>query len=190
MLQRSTPSVTRTFLVLALGFYVLATGLGLLLRTSFLQPMPWLRFGNALHAHSHTLYFGWAGLGLLALAYEQVGARGRGPGRVLAALAITSALTFVAFLHGGYSAPGIAVSTLALGVWAAAVAVWWKKARGASGLEVSFLRAGMLYVLVALAGAVARVVLLATKWGTPFHAQLSVFVFLHGFAWFFLFSTL
>jgi hypothetical protein len=190
MLQRSPSSVTRTFLVLALGFYVLATGLGLLLRLSFLQPLPWLKFGNALHAHSHTLYFGWAGLGLLALAYEQVGARGKGPRRVLTALAITSGLTFVAFLQGGYSAPGIAVSTLALGVWAAAVAVWWREARGASGLEVSFLHAGMAYVLLALAGALARVVLLATKWGTSFHAQLSVFVFLHAFAWFFLFSTL
>jgi len=73
----SEPSATRTFLSLAL--YVLATSLGLLLRVSFIQPLPWLHFGHALHAHSHTLYFGWAGLGLLTLAYEQVGATWRWP---------------------------------------------------------------------------------------------------------------
>lgn len=185
----SGPSVTRTFLAVSLAFYVLAIGLGLLLRVSFLQPLPWLHFGHALHAHSHTLYFGWAGLGLLTLAYEQVGARGRGPVGVLAALTLTSVLTFVAFLHSGYSVPGMAVSTLALGVWAAAVGVWWRAARGASGLEVRFLRAGMAYVALALVGAVTRVVLLASGWGTPFHARLSVFVFLHAFAGFFLFTT-
>jgi hypothetical protein len=186
----SGPSATRAFLVLSLAFYVLAIALGLLLRVSFLQPLPWLHFGHALHAHSHTLYFGWAGLGLLTLAYEQVGARGRGVTRVLAALALTSGLTFVAFLHGGYAAPGMAVSTLALVVWAVAVGVWWRAARGASGLEVRFLRAGMAYVVLALAGAITRVVLLASGWGTPFHARLSVFVFLHAFAVFFLFTTL
>ncbi|NMO23650.1 hypothetical protein, partial [Pyxidicoccus fallax] len=57
----SATSATRTFLTLSLAFYVLAIGLGLLLRVSFLQPLPWLHFGHALHAHSHTLYFGWAG---------------------------------------------------------------------------------------------------------------------------------
>ena len=186
----SGPSATRTFLSLSLAFYVLAIGLGLLLRVSFLQPLPWLHFGHALHAHSHTLYFGWAGLGLLTLAFEQVGASGRGVTRVLTALAVTSGLTFVAFLYGGYAAPGMAVSTLALVVWAVAVGVWWRAARGASGLEVRFLRAGMAYVVLALAGAITRVVLLATGWGTPFHARLSVFVFLHAFAVFFLFTTL
>ena len=75
----SEPSATRTFLSLSLALYVLATSLGLLLRVSFIQPLPWLHFGHALHAHSHTLYFGWAGLGLLTLAYEQVGATGRWP---------------------------------------------------------------------------------------------------------------
>ncbi|NMO15939.1 hypothetical protein, partial [Pyxidicoccus fallax] len=135
-------------------------------------------------------YFGWAGLGLLALAYEHLGVSGREATRVLTALTITSALTFVAFLHGGYAPPGMAVSTLALIVWAVAVRVGWRAAREATGLESRFLRAGLAYVVLALAGAVARVVLLASGKGTPFHGQLAVFVFLHAFAWFFLFTTM
>ena len=178
------------FPVLALSFYVVAIGLGLLLRASFLQPIPWLSFGNALHAHSHTLYFGWAGLGLMWLAFQRIGASGRAVKAVLWSLVVISVGTFAAFLHSGYSLPGIVVSTAALVVWSVAVGVWWRSARGQSGLEIAFLRAGMIYVLLALGGAIARVVLLATKWGTPFHAKLSVFVFLHAFAWFFLFTTM
>ncbi len=44
---------------------------------------------------------------------------------------------------------------------AVAVGGWWRAERGVSGLEVRFLRAGMVYVLLALTGAIARVVLLA-----------------------------
>jgi hypothetical protein len=175
---------------IALSFYVLAICLGLLLRTAFLQPIPWLNFGNALHAHSHTLYFGWAGLGLTSLAFERIGAADRAVKAVLWGLVLISVGTFAAFLHSGYALPGIVVSSASLVVWAAAVVVWWRRARGQRGLELAFLRAGMIYVLLAICGAIARVVLLATKWGTPFHAQLSVYGFLHAFAWFFLFTTM
>ncbi len=184
------PRSTPVFLKIALAFYVVAIGLGLLLRTSFIHPLPWLNFGNALHAHSHTLYFGWAGLGLMALAFDRIGASDWAVKGVLGALVLISIGTFAAFLHSGYAIPGIAVMTAALVVWAAAVVVWWRRARGLTGIEISYLRVGMVYVLLALCGAIARVVLLATKWGSPFHGQLAVFAFLHAFAWFFLFSTL
>ncbi|MFO7274606.1 MAG: hypothetical protein DIU55_007030, partial [Bacillota bacterium] len=43
--------------------------LGVLLRSAFVSlytPGPFY-WGNLIHAHSHTAYFGWAGLGLMGL---------------------------------------------------------------------------------------------------------------------------
>ncbi len=177
-------------LLTSLGFYVLCIGLGLLLRISFVQPLPWLAFGNALHAHSHTLYFGWLGLAVTVLAYQAVGASRRSVLCAGIALTLVSAGSFVAFLHGGYSAPGIAVSTLALVVWAAIIRGFFKAARGQQALHLAFLRWGFLYIGLASLGAVMRTVLLAAKVSDPLLARLSVFAFLHCFGWFFALSAM
>lgn len=67
-----------TFLRLSVGFYVLALALGLVLRVFFVAPFGGLVFQNAVHAHSHTLYFGWGALGILALAFDRLRASGKG----------------------------------------------------------------------------------------------------------------
>ncbi|WP_373048620.1 hypothetical protein [Vulgatibacter sp.] len=176
------------FLVAPFVFYVVALALGLALRFFFVAPFAGIDFGNAVHAHSHTLYFGWVGLGIFALAFRRVGASDRLAGGILHAIAVVSAATFVAFLHSGYALPGIVVSTIALLVWAAAVVVFWRRARGQQGIDLAFLRAGMFYVLLATAGAWARVVILALGISDPLPGKLAVFAFLHDFAWFFVLS--
>jgi len=178
-----------TFVRASIGFYLLAMAVGLGLRFFFVFPFGGFVFQHALHAHSHTLYFGWCALGILALAFRRVGATGRWATRLLGVVAALSAGTFVSFLHGGYSAPSIALSALSLPIWGVAVATFWKHARGKEGIDLAFLRTGVVYLAVASTGAVIRTLLIAFQAST-FAKSLAVFGFLHNFAWFFVFSVI
>src|SRR5688572_213338 len=48
--------------------YIGATGLGAVMRFDLIGLRSGIPFDHLLHAHSHTLYFGWGALGLLAAA--------------------------------------------------------------------------------------------------------------------------
>lgn len=172
-------------LPIAVGFYVLATCLGVLLRLFFVAPFSFLDFGNAVHAHSHTLYFGWGALGLFALTLRA----GRGARILLAAIAAISAATFVSFLEGGYSLPSIVISALSLLLWPAGALLVWRQHRGERSLAASFLRVSLAYLLLASLGAAMRAVFMATE-ASSLAKSLAVFAFLHDFSWFFVFALL
>lgn len=176
------------FLRLALLIFVLATGLGLVLRYAMVEPVAGIVFGHALHAHSHTLYFGWAGLALFTLFFERVGARDAAVRRVLWAIAGVSVATLLAFLHSGYGRPGIVVSAVSLVVWGFAVGLFLKRAKGQQAPDLAWLRVAAWYVVVASVGAGARVVLLVAK-ADPLWGKLAVASFLTAFAGFFLFGV-
>lgn len=177
-------------LAISLGIYVLATGLGVLMRFAFVTPMPWLPFAHAIHAHSHTLYFGWVGLSVLALAFRLVGDEGRFVQGLLGSVVVLSLATFASFLESGYSTASIVFSTAFLFVWSAALVRWWRRARGRQGLAFTYLRMGMVYLVIASLGAWARVVLIAMKVASPLPGKLAVFAFLHNFGWFFVFGVM
>lgn len=176
------------FLRLALLVFLTATGLGLVLRYAMVDPLAGLDFNHALHAHSHTLYFGWAGLALFTLFFERVGATDVQVRRALWAIAAVSVATLIAFLHSGYGRPGIIVSAVSLGVWGFAVALFLRRARGQKAPDLAWLRVGVSYVVVASLGAGARVVLLVAK-ADPLWGKLAVAFFLTAFAGFFLFGV-
>lgn len=178
------------FLYVAFAFYLLATSLGVLLRLYLLQPFQGLVFPHALHAHSHTLYFGWVGLAVFALAFRRLGAADRAVKAMLVAIALLSVATFAAFLHGGYGPAGMAVSGLALPVWWTAGGLWLRRARGRQGIDLAFLRVAVVYMIVAGFGAVGRVAVLVAKVADPFWGRLAVFAFLENFAWFFVFAVI
>ena len=174
----------------ALVIYLVATGLGELLRTSMVIPVEGLSFGNGVHAHSHTLYFGWAALGLFALFFARVGAHDVAVKRALGSVVLLSLATFAAFLHSGYRAPGIAVSTLSLAVWAFAAKVFLARAKALTSMDATFLRVGIAYIGVAGLSAAVRVALLVAKVEDPLYGRLAVFGFLRAFATFFEFGLM
>lgn len=176
------------FLRLSLLFFLLATGVGLVLRYATVAPVPGLVFANALHAHSHTLYFGWAALALFTLFFERVGATDAFARGVLWGVVGVSLATFLAFLHSGYRTPGVVVSALSLVAWAFAVGVFFRRARGRREADVAWLKVAAAYVVVAALAALARVVLLVTK-QPPLWGKLAVAAFLTAFAAFFLFGV-
>lgn len=177
------------FFPTAVGFYALSTGLGVLLRYFFVAPFTFLDFGNAVHAHSHTLYFGWGALGLFALSLEELGAKRRPARLFLGALTAISAATFVSFLEGGYSVPSIVLSAISLVVWPVGMVMVWRSTAGRSEPEAPFFRAAMIYLLLASLGAALRAVFMATE-ASSFAKSLAVFAFLHNFSWFFFFGLM
>lgn len=175
------------FLLVSLGFYVLSTALGLVLRFGFALPFELPSYSNALHAHSHTLFFGWGTLALFALIFRRLGQEGRQAKALLISTSAISLATFVSFLQGGYSLPSIIISTLSLFLFGWAIALFWRSMRDLRGLEFSFFRAGFIYLGLACVGAIARVVFIATG-GSEHQKSLAVSAFLHNFGWFFVFS--
>lgn len=176
-------------LPIAVGFYVLSTSLGVLLRFFFVTPFAFPDFGNGVHAHSHTLYFGWGALALFALILRALDAEGRAPRVFLGAVVAISAATFVSFLEGGYSVPSIVVSALSLLVWPIGVVQVFRFYRGRADLPAAYFRTAMAYVLFASLGAATRAVFMATG-ASAYAKSLAVFAFLHGFSWFFVFALL
>lgn len=112
--------------------------LGVWLRSAFVwayNPGPF-SWGNLIHAHSHTAYFGWAGLGLMGLMLAVLpGLTGR-PVADSAALrwllrlapwAVGGAL--VTFAWAGYGGPSIAFSTLNEVLWFLFASLFWREVR-------------------------------------------------------------
>ena len=54
------------FSIALINFFVAAC-LGALMRFAFVEEVPWMKFQNVLHAHSHVAMLGWVYLGLYAL---------------------------------------------------------------------------------------------------------------------------
>lgn len=178
------------FLRAALGLLGLGVGTGALLRWSQLSPVPGLHFGNALHAHSHTLYFGWAGLALFTLFFERVGATGRFARGVLASLVALGLATFAVFLHSGYSRPGIVLAAASVVPFGVAVGVVWHGLRRVRGADLPFLRAAVAWVLVSYVAAISRVVLKVAGVTDPVWAGLAVHLFLGAFGAFFVLGVM
>ena len=176
-------------LAAAFGLLLLGVGLGAVLRFGQLTPLN-LNAGHATHAHSHTLYWGWAGLALFTLFFERVGATGRGPGLVLGALAAQGLATFFVFLRSGYAGPGVVLSALTLFPFLSSVVLFLRAARGRREADVAFLRAASLYVVIAYACALSRVVLKVKQVDDPLLAALAVHLFLGAFGAFFVLGVM
>lgn len=157
--------------------FVIATALGLMLRAVYVGWSSGVPFDHLLHSHSHALYFGWAGLTILAAATDHLPTARRW---AWAALTLTLPMT-VAFLLQGYAPASIAGSTLVMLAWYGAIWSWWRRRREASspaGIGVA-----LAYVLVASAGIWVLAIVQATGRGDTIAVDLAVHAFLSGFAW-------
>ncbi|HWI60698.1 MAG TPA: hypothetical protein VNT75_02535 [Symbiobacteriaceae bacterium] len=129
----------QTLVKSAARWFLVVLPLGVWLRSAFVwiyNPRPF-EWGSLIHAHSHTAYFGWAGLGLMGLilyVLPRLTGRPLVAPRPLAWLlslspwAVGGAL--VTFALWGYSAPSIAFSAVNEVVWFLFAYVFWLNVRG------------------------------------------------------------
>lgn len=96
------------------GFFVIATAIGVLLRVHVLRPIPGLNYAFVLHAHSHTAFLGWVYNAFFALAlhfFVPPSERGRFA-RLFVITQIATVGMLVTFPLQGYARESIAFSTL------------------------------------------------------------------------------
>lgn len=161
--------------------FLVATGLGLVMRLAAVGlPTP-LPFDHLLHAHSHALYFGWAALVVLGAAAATAPRVRRW---AWAGLALVPPMT-VAFLFQGYGPVSIAVSAGIMGVWYGGMAAWWR-----SGSREPVFASSFAYVVAASAGIWVLAALQATGMGDGLAARLAIHAFLSAFAWSLVLGTL
>ena len=181
-LMRPLPSAeTDRILSWAPVIYLTATAIGLVMRLMLLGLHVPIPFDHLLHAHSHALYFGWAGLVVLSTAFSP----DRSSIWVVAGVWMVP-LMAVAFLVVGYAAASIAVSTAVMLAWYGALHAWWRGSRSRVGLEATAFRIGFGYVVLASLGIWVLAGVQATGWGGSLASELAVHSFLSTFGWFFI----
>lgn len=162
--------------------YVVATGMGVLMRLQLVGISVPIRFDHLLHAHSHVLYFGWGALGLCAAS---MGSLTRSvtawPLRLAGVLLVPLA---AGFLWMGYAPLTIAISTVLMIVWYAIAVGWWRRIPSI-GTATLGLRAGVVYLVASTIGIWFLAVAQAADLGRLAEG-LGVHAFLSGFGWFFI----
>lgn len=154
------------------------------MRFELLGPRTGIPFDHLLHAHSHTLYFGWAGLGVLVEAMRLLPGTSKGLRRTAILLALSIPAVFFGFLGLGYHPVTIAISTVVMFTWYLAAWLWWREARTLKGVGISLLRVAFGYLIGSSLGIWVLGILQASETGTVLSEALAVHAFLLGFAWF------
>jgi hypothetical protein len=165
----------------ALGFLVVATLLGALLRFLAVRPVEGWQYGHLLHTHSHTAFLGWVFNAFLALAVVRFVPEGerRTFGRLFVVLQAAVLGMLFSYPFQGYGAVSIAFSTLHMG--ASAVFAWrlWFRAEAAPAAR-GHLRAALLFLVVSGLGPLALGPLAALGLRDSPAYSLSIYFYLHG----------
>lgn len=172
----------------AAGAYIAATLLGVWMRFELIGISFGPDFDHILHAHSHTLYFGWAALGLLAAAspaFQRVTMPMRWS---IVALVLAIPLLFFGFLATGYHPFTIAVSTGVMAAWYVVAIAWWRQLSHMQKRVSLAFRYGLLYLAASSIGIWVLAIIQASG-GSAFAEELAIHAFLLGFGWFFVFMV-
>ncbi len=105
----------RIWLLVALINFLLATGMGALLRLAFVVELPWIKYQYLLHAHSHVAMLGWIYMALFALLIHAFVPEGKSlkPYSYLFGMTQVSVIgMLLSFPVQGYGSVSIAFSTM------------------------------------------------------------------------------
>ncbi len=166
---------------MAVGFLVVTTLLGTLLRLLAVWPLPGLEYGHLLHTHSHLGFLGWVFNAFLALAVmrfvpvEQAGVFQR----IFLVLQVAVLGMMLSYPFQGYGAVSIAFSTLHMG--ASAVFAWklWLS-NTAAPIARGHLRLALVFLVVSGLGPLALGPLAASGLRDTPAYSLSIYFYLHG----------
>jgi mono/diheme cytochrome c family protein len=114
ILSKQHSSLLRDWMGWAIGFFLIASLFGVLMRWYFIDELPGLKYKNLLHAHSHVALMGWAFMitSALLLSFFIGNLRTKGYTRLMWANIIAVSGMGLSFPMQGYGAISIAFSTL------------------------------------------------------------------------------
>lgn len=170
----------RRVFAVALGFLLVVSILGTLLRLHAVAPPPGFAYGNFLHAHSHVAFLGWVFNAFFALALTHFVPPGerRGYVRLFVVLQVAAVGMLISYPIQGYGAISIAFSTLhMIGSGLFAWKLWRRNT--ASPAALGHLRAALLFLIASGVGPLALGPLAAAGMRDTPAYQLSIYFYLH-----------
>lgn len=165
----------------AVGFLVVTTLLGTMLRFLAVWPVAGIEYGHLLHTHSHLGFLGWvfnAFLALAAMRFVPV-EQARVFRRLFLVLQVAVLGMMVSYPFQGYGAVSIAFSTLHMG--ASAVFAWklWFR-NTAAPVARGHLRLALVFLVLSGLGPLALGPLAASGLRDTPAYSLSIYFYLHG----------
>lgn len=179
--------LSRLLIRVAVFSYLGATLLGVVMRFEFVGARSGVPFDHLLHAHSHTLYFGWMALGLLAAGLPRFGRVTPALRRTAHTLVLFTPVLALGFLAVGYHAFTIAVSTAVMLGWYVVIVSWWRQLPPPESATSLAYRYALGYLAASSLGIWALAAIQATD-GPALAQELAIDAFLLGFGWFVVFA--
>lgn len=179
----------------ALSNFFLAALLGLTLRFAFIQEIPFFKFKNILHAHSHVAMLGWLYLGLFGLIFTHFTtvplSRERQYGRLFWLTQASVLGMLVSFPCQGYGPISIGFSTLHIFCSYAFAAMLWRDVQNVSTFSTILLRTALGFMVFSTLGiwGMGPMMALNLKHSIVYHLAVQFFLHFQFNGWF-VFATL
>lgn len=172
----------RIWLVVALLNFLMAAGMGALLRMAFVVEIPWVKYQYLLHAHSHVAMLGWIYLALFALLVHAFVPEGKSLQRYnylfwLTQMSVIGML--LSFPVQGYGSVSIAFSTLHILLSYVFIRWMWKDMGQKRTFSRLLLKTALLFQLFSTLGVWLMGPIMASPLRQSSFYYLSVQFYLH-----------
>lgn len=175
-LMTTSPSVAwRT----ALGWWVIAGAIGVLIRYQLVYPVAGLTYPFLLHTHSHVVLLGWTFNALFLALTSTFGTRSLAYRKIWTGLqgAVLGMLLF--FPVQGYAAGSIVASTLHVFISYYMAGCLWQDLRSDKSRSATFVRWGLFFLVLSTLGPYAVGLLKARQLQDTIWYPLSIYFYLH-----------
>jgi hypothetical protein len=176
----STPTVRGAWKT-ALGWWVVAGAIGVLIRYQLVYPVAWLTYPFLIHAHSHVVLLGWTFNALFLALASAFGSPSFSAGyrRCWVGFQVSVLAMLLFFPVQGYAAGSIVASTLH--VFISYYMTWclWKDLRFDQRMSATLVRWGLFFLVLSTLGPYAVGILKARHLQETIWYPLSIFFYLH-----------
>lgn len=181
------------WLKIAFGNLILAAILGVLLRYAFVTEIPWMKFRNVMHGHSHVAMLGWLYLALYALFIHAFLPQKVGEQPFYSALFGMTQISvlgmLISFPIWGYNMISIAFSTLHVVCSYVFIVRFWKDVRLHKPDKPVSLRwaiASLVMMMISSLGlwAIGPVMVLDPEKGTAYYMSIQFYLHFQFNGWF------
>lgn len=173
----------KTWLIVSLVNFLIASLMGLLLRGAFVWEIEWLDYRNMLHGHSHVALLGWLYLGIFIMLHAKLLPKEKAAKPIYTWLFWLTQLTVIgmaiAFPIQGYAAFSIFFSTLHIVLsYVFAVRVWKDHSRKDYRSSL-LLKTAILFLFISTVGVFVVAYIMASKNGANVIYQIAIQFYLH-----------
>ena len=173
----------KTWLIVSLVNFLIASLMGLLLRGAFVWEIEWLDYRNMLHGHSHVALLGWLYLGIFIMIHAKLLPKEKAAKPIYTWLFWLTQLTVIgmaiAFPIQGYAAFSIFFSTLHIVLSYIFAIQVWKDHNREDYKSSLLLKTALLFLFISTIGVFVVAYIMASKNGANVIYQIAIQFYLH-----------